>query len=64
MATPQQRQANMTAENAATAAEDVVLLQRPRIGELSKPLKMLHEVWYEYQFGIDNQKTAKAFTTA
>jgi hypothetical protein len=36
----------MTAENAATAAEDVVLIQWPRIVELSKPLKLLHELWH------------------
>jgi hypothetical protein len=30
MATPPQRQANMTAENAATAAEEIVLLQQAR----------------------------------
>jgi hypothetical protein len=64
MATPQQCQANMTAENAATAAEEIELLQQARRVELSKQPKSLHELWQEFQFGINNQKAAKDFTTA
>jgi hypothetical protein len=64
MATPQQPQANMTAENAATAAEEIVLLQQARRVELSKQPKLLNELWQEYHFVINNQKAAKDFATA
>jgi hypothetical protein len=64
MATPQQCQANMTAKNAATADEEIVLLQQARRVELGKQPKLLHELWQEYQFRINNQKAAKDFTTA